>query len=136
MDCIEHFKGMQDCFREYPDVYGGELADDDVAEEVERQEKEREEGAEPATRGLARTSTADTNTSGNGPEENAKPAITTAPPAPINPSTEDTSPQAKTSRAKEATAQVRRDHDHEPLSETDELVPKAAHDATTAHEGK
>lgn len=29
MDCIEHFKGMQDCFRDHPDVYGAELEDDD-----------------------------------------------------------------------------------------------------------
>ncbi|KAI9737823.1 MAG: Oxidoreductase [Cirrosporium novae-zelandiae] len=28
MDCIEHFKGMQDCFRQHPDVYGEELAED------------------------------------------------------------------------------------------------------------
>lgn len=29
MDCIDNFKKMQDCFREHPDVYAGELADDD-----------------------------------------------------------------------------------------------------------
>ena len=29
MDCIEHFKGMQGCFREHPDVYGAELDDDE-----------------------------------------------------------------------------------------------------------
>ncbi|KAF4125508.1 mitochondrial intermembrane space import and assembly protein 40 [Geosmithia morbida] len=29
MDCIEKFQGMQDCFRKYPDIYGGELTDDD-----------------------------------------------------------------------------------------------------------
>jgi intermembrane space import and assembly protein 40 len=22
MDCVDRFKGMQDCFREHPDVYG------------------------------------------------------------------------------------------------------------------
>ncbi|KAL4892461.1 hypothetical protein BDV59DRAFT_179999 [Aspergillus ambiguus] len=31
MDCIEKFKGMQDCFRQYPDVYGAELEDDEDA---------------------------------------------------------------------------------------------------------
>ncbi|KAL1869215.1 Oxidoreductase [Paecilomyces lecythidis] len=30
MDCIEKFKGMQDCFRQHPDVYGAELDDDEV----------------------------------------------------------------------------------------------------------
>ncbi|KAJ5105064.1 hypothetical protein NUU61_002411 [Penicillium alfredii] len=29
MDCIEKFKGMQDCFRQHPDVYGAELEDDE-----------------------------------------------------------------------------------------------------------
>lgn len=29
MDCIEQFKGMQDCFRKHPDVYGEEIADMD-----------------------------------------------------------------------------------------------------------
>ncbi|KAI9808363.1 MAG: Oxidoreductase, partial [Phylliscum demangeonii] len=29
MDCIEAFQGMQDCFRKHPDVYGGDLVDDE-----------------------------------------------------------------------------------------------------------
>ncbi|OJD32246.1 mitochondrial intermembrane space import and assembly protein 40 [Diplodia corticola] len=29
MDCIDKFKGMQDCFRQYPDIYGEELEGDD-----------------------------------------------------------------------------------------------------------
>ncbi|KAF2101242.1 hypothetical protein NA57DRAFT_17853, partial [Rhizodiscina lignyota] len=29
MDCIDKFRGMQDCFRKYPEVYGEELADDE-----------------------------------------------------------------------------------------------------------
>ncbi|KAL5340351.1 hypothetical protein BJX70DRAFT_361494 [Aspergillus crustosus] len=29
IDCIDKFKAMQDCFREYPEVYGAELDDDD-----------------------------------------------------------------------------------------------------------
>jgi hypothetical protein len=33
MDCIDNFKKMQDCFREHPDVYAGELADDEGLEE-------------------------------------------------------------------------------------------------------
>ncbi|TWU78487.1 Oxidoreductase [Metarhizium rileyi] len=28
MDCIEKFQGMQDCFKQYPDIYGAELSDD------------------------------------------------------------------------------------------------------------
>lgn len=34
IDCIEKFKGMQDCFRAHPDVYGAELEDDDAPAET------------------------------------------------------------------------------------------------------
>ena len=43
MDCIEKFKGMQECFQQHPDIYKGELEED---EELEAEvEKEREEMA-------------------------------------------------------------------------------------------
>ena len=29
IDCIDKFKGMQDCFREHPEIYGSELEDDE-----------------------------------------------------------------------------------------------------------
>jgi hypothetical protein len=29
VDCVDKFKQMQDCFREYPDIYGDEIDDDD-----------------------------------------------------------------------------------------------------------
>lgn len=29
MDCLEKFKGMQDCFKKYPDVYKDNIFDDD-----------------------------------------------------------------------------------------------------------
>jgi len=32
IDCVEKFKGMQDCFREHPDVYAEEIMDDDEDE--------------------------------------------------------------------------------------------------------
>ncbi|KAJ6107730.1 intermembrane space import and assembly protein 40 [Penicillium sp. IBT 18751x] len=30
IECIDKFKGMQDCFRQHPEVYGAELEDDEV----------------------------------------------------------------------------------------------------------
>ncbi|KAF2849462.1 hypothetical protein T440DRAFT_469229 [Plenodomus tracheiphilus IPT5] len=33
MDCIDKFKGMQDCFRQYPEIYGSEIDPDDADEE-------------------------------------------------------------------------------------------------------
>jgi intermembrane space import and assembly protein 40 len=43
MDCIDNFKKMQDCFREHPDVYAGELADDEEFEEGGEMTAERAE---------------------------------------------------------------------------------------------
>lgn len=34
LDCVDKFKGMQDCFRLHPDVYGDEIDDDDDEEPV------------------------------------------------------------------------------------------------------
>ncbi|PWY96306.1 intermembrane space protein [Aspergillus sclerotioniger CBS 115572] len=31
IDCIDKFQGMQNCFRQHPDVYGAELEDDEAA---------------------------------------------------------------------------------------------------------
>lgn len=39
VDCIEHFKTMQNCFREHPDIYGAELDDDEVAEVQAEEER-------------------------------------------------------------------------------------------------
>jgi intermembrane space import and assembly protein 40 len=35
IDCIDKFKGMQDCFREHPEIYGAELEDDEEAPQGE-----------------------------------------------------------------------------------------------------
>ncbi|KAL3469958.1 hypothetical protein BJX99DRAFT_264668 [Aspergillus californicus] len=35
IDCIEKFKAMQDCFREYPEIYGAEIDDDEAQSEAD-----------------------------------------------------------------------------------------------------
>ncbi|KAJ7497383.1 hypothetical protein FB451DRAFT_1550256 [Mycena latifolia] len=37
INCVEKFQGMQTCFREHPEVYASEIADDDEAEAAERE---------------------------------------------------------------------------------------------------
>ncbi|KAI9879846.1 MAG: Oxidoreductase [Pleopsidium flavum] len=102
MDCIDRFKGMQDCFREHPDVYGSELDDDE-----EEQDEELIANAVP--------------TESDG-------APTSIPP----PSSQPSDSKAPASRdddvAKAAPKQVRKQRN--PQSETDDLVPKAWHDGT------
>jgi len=80
VECIEHFKTMQNCFREHPDVYGNELDDDDAppAEDVQGQ---------PAPHEI------------NAPQDSS-------PTAPAS----GTAKQAEEERVSAATEQVRQDH--------------------------
>ena len=153
MDCIEHFKGMQECFREYPDIYGGELGEDDEVEGegetgasagLTQQQPTREQVEAELEKGKIRESDG-----GMGQNVEATAALAATKPALIEgqgettPVTQrDTSKSRlgenegeKTARAQDAKAQVDKDH-AAPLSETDDLVPKASHDATPASTGK
>lgn len=115
VDCIEHFKAMQDCFREHPDIYGAELDDVD-ADEMPPAEGE----PVPATpRDAAVVAPHE------GGEKVSRPSATSA------------EAQAKTERAVAAGQQVKRDHGaREGMSESEEAVPKAWHDTTDANTAK
>ncbi|KFX89495.1 hypothetical protein V490_06981 [Pseudogymnoascus sp. VKM F-3557] len=51
MECIEKFKGMQDCFRAHPDMYGAELEDDE--EELEAEIRAQEAAKAEEREGVA-----------------------------------------------------------------------------------
>ncbi|KAI4110019.1 MAG: hypothetical protein L6R37_000152 [Teloschistes peruensis] len=147
MDCIDRFKGMQDCFRQYPEIYGGELEEAEVERELadrEASDDEREmQQIQPPTPpsqpppadidlGLGQKAASFSTASASAAEEiTPAQAPDRAPSAAADKET-DYSEEAKTVRAKEAKKQVEKEHSLEPLSETDELVLKAAHDATAA----
>ena len=116
MGCIPHFKNMQDCFREHPDVYGGELEED--VEGIEG-DAGAEVGVEGEGGGLPAAATKATDEGG--------PAPATA----TTPEKDGDEGKDATQRAKRATEQVRSEHSDTP-SESEELVPKAAFDATDA----
>ncbi|KAG9965707.1 hypothetical protein KCU61_g1396, partial [Aureobasidium melanogenum] len=107
MDCIEKFKNMQNCFREHPDVYGAELEDD-----VEAEAREQDDAA------AAGQSSQPTQPEANPEAEKVAHKGADHPEA----------IQGKRERSNAATEQVKRDHGI--MSESDSLVPKAAHDAT------
>ncbi|KAG9650497.1 hypothetical protein KCU64_g9052, partial [Aureobasidium melanogenum] len=109
MDCIDKFKNMQNCFREHPDVYGAELEDD-----VEAEAREQDDAAAAA----AGQSSQPTQPKANPDAEKVADKGADHPEA----------IQGKRERSNAATEQVKRDHDI--MSESDSLVPKAAHDAT------
>lgn len=120
MDCIEHFKAMQNCFREHPDVYGAELDDDELSPEGQGDNSAAVsiESATPQVKS-AEFSSQDQKTSdpsrGVAPSESAV-AVSSD----------------QRERAQAATEQVRRDHG--ATSDEEEEVPKAWHGARSARQ--
>ncbi|TVY87905.1 Mitochondrial intermembrane space import and assembly protein 40 [Lachnellula willkommii] len=114
VECIEKFKGMQDCFRQHPEMYGAELEDDE--EEVEEELRTRE--ALPVPEDEAPQSAPET--SPEPPKEASAPV-----PAPQVKEQKKTSPEVHGATAKETVGESQKSGD-----EGSELVPKAAHDDT------
>ena len=145
MDCIDRFKGMQDCFREHPDVYGGELDDEDedleglnepddgLEESGERREGSVEE--KDGEKGLAGRPAGESGhtvtQTGEVRDGQGVPAVSSRDER-ADSQTTDTAKAAKAAKT-----QVQEEHGvTEGQSESDALVPKAAHDATGANTGK
>ena len=108
VDCIEHFKTMQNCFREHPEIYGSELDEEEVDAQIEA---EGNEAGTPVSAQPAPTS-----------------APTNAPPA-VSPNESDSH-----QRARAAKEQVSRSTG--PQDEADEVVPKAWHDGRESSTAK
>ena len=137
MDCIPHFKTMQDCFREHPEIYGGELEDEEEGGEGLEGGEEVGEGVGMGMGKMNATENDDGSTHLEYSSGAAlPPSATSAAPTPT-PEHEVKVPEARkgtvTERAQKATEQVRREHG-EGLSESEEMVPKAALDATGKNE--
>jgi hypothetical protein len=104
VDCIDKFKGMQDCFRAHPDVYGAELEDD-------------EEGD------------GDGVAAGAGELAVARDATGSLDAAPESGDDDQKEKEGSTERAKAVAAEVKTKHIETSESET--VVPKAWHDASS-----
>lgn len=114
---------MQDCFRQHPDIYGAELEDD--GDETAPEESATPTSPSSTADGQSRPPNA---TSGAPESQSALAPAQSSSPDPSSP----TSPESVPKRAKAAAEQVQKEHG-EPTSESDELVPKAAHDATSSN---
>ena len=119
MDCIDRFKGMQDCFRRHPDVYGEELADDEDGK-GEGEGEVQVEGS-PAAPPLG--------------EDGLPVAARSATSVQRTPAGDGTTARDSTAdeiaKEKMVTDRVVRQHGEE-ASESKDLVPKAAHDSRSA----
>ena len=118
---------MQGCFRKYPEVYGSELdsdADDD----------EEDLSVEGAPAALADSPSTSTSTEGASPartqatQPRSDPLLANAEKNDAGHVPETYRHSGEAERVNQATEQVRRDH--EPTSESEKLVPRAAHDAS------
>ncbi|KAG9237807.1 hypothetical protein BJ875DRAFT_452838 [Amylocarpus encephaloides] len=114
VECIEKFKGMQDCFRQHPEIYGAELEEDE--DEVEEELRAREQASAPT----------------DGPTESTPaPASSTPKITQEAPSTEQ-----KVAKAKEPVESHRESVEAASTEakkggdEGGDLVSKAAHDAS------
>ncbi|PVH76772.1 hypothetical protein DL98DRAFT_517763 [Cadophora sp. DSE1049] len=129
VECIEKFKGMQDCFRLHPEMYGSELEDgeDEVEEELRARESAAASGDEKDT--SERTQQVSDKPTPP-PTEEKKPAQPTEQKQQGQPSGEKKlveEPHRDTSKATaESVGKPQGD-------EGGELVPKASHDATKAN---
>lgn len=103
IDCIDKFKGMQDCFREHPEIYGSELEDD-----------EQEAPLDGAQEGQVAAAPHE------GGEKVSKP---------YGQDSQEVV-AGKNERASQAAEQVKRDS--APVSESESMVPKAWHSGVDA----
>lgn len=111
IDCIDKFKGMQDCFREHPDVYGAELEDDEAPQD-----------------GVEAAAPVEGQAAASAPHEGGEKVS-----KPYGRDSEETV-AGKTDRAAQAAQQVK--NDHAPTSESDSVVPKAWHSGVDANTEK
>jgi len=111
MDCIEKFKGMQDCFRAHPDIYGAEL---------------EEEESEPALDINSPDSASTPSSEDPGSASNT----------PLQTKIDSGVTDEVLAKRDEIKAAAENAKKAEPLSESDELVPRAWHDTESSNEEK
>ncbi|KAH0535926.1 hypothetical protein FGG08_007169 [Glutinoglossum americanum] len=127
MDCIDKFKGMQDCFRKYPEIYGEELdeGEEDGKGENESGDNHGIEDADPSPNSQLSSTT---------PSESPSQVETTGKVADTLSSSQDSEQQVDEERsrpkaAKQATQPV------EPTTE-DTLILKAPGDTKSQRDGE
>ena len=152
MDCIDRFKGMQDCFRSHPEIYGAELDDDE--QEMEGispgEEGSTVVGAMPEDApGIAAANASRSEEPAATPRADTSSATTRDDPEPKG---ESSTADAANEKGSIYDSEPERGSDPDPQTkgklgklisdrgaakssavqgnEEDDLVPKAAHDAT------
>ncbi|KAF1913055.1 hypothetical protein BDU57DRAFT_521739 [Ampelomyces quisqualis] len=130
MDCIDKFKDMQNCFREYPEVYGSEIEGDDADEDAPSPSDSTAYSDSTSTVPSSQLKSEPRSNTGTDAQEKGKLS-----------GERDSTPSSSTNASENA--KLKGEHlglvpdtykpdaksDSEPVSESEKLVPKAAHDA-------
>ncbi|KAF2136688.1 uncharacterized protein K452DRAFT_237094, partial [Aplosporella prunicola CBS 121167] len=114
MDCIDKFKGMQDCFRQYPDIYGEEIADDGA-----------DDNDNDVDSSVGQDLAATPAVTPSGGHERAEKVADHKPHHPPSPEHEV---KGRTERAKNASQQVKDTHAALEQAEAEAVVPKEWHE--------
>ncbi|EUC32483.1 hypothetical protein COCCADRAFT_37588 [Bipolaris zeicola 26-R-13] len=154
MDCIDKFKDMQNCFREYPEIYGSELDSDDADDDMTAAPEPVETSSQPSTDfapqadsapKLSTTEDSELVQDKSTGEQKSKPAASDAglvpeeyrPESKHNPVFDARGDMSSVESEKEKNSQKPKDASdstkakkQEPVSESKSLVPKASHDAS------
>ena len=147
MDCIENFKTMQGCFRQHPDIYGEELDDEDEEAQALGSGEEAAVTAASLPEDTPATAAAEgilAKQKAAAPEVTAAaPSATTRLPQQEKKSIYDSederrselSPKTQNSKEHDSLPKEASQSKHTPSTDAklteDDVVPKAAHDATT-----
>ncbi|EMD62310.1 hypothetical protein COCSADRAFT_120837 [Bipolaris sorokiniana ND90Pr] len=154
IDCIDKFKDMQNCFREYPEIYGSELDSDDADDDMSAAPEPAETSSQPSTDFTPQADSvpklATTEESGlvqvkSTGEHKSKPIAQDdglvpeeyRPDSKHNPVFDARGDMSSVESEKEKSSQKPKDASdsakakkQEPVSESKSLVPKASHDAS------
>ncbi|KAF2870848.1 hypothetical protein BDV95DRAFT_574741 [Massariosphaeria phaeospora] len=128
MDCVDKFKGMQTCFREYPEVYGSELEGDE-------EDDMTTDEADIAPEDSASTPDSTPAAEAPAPQSSSKPHIHQQSQRDLSlvpeSARDDNKPKETANTGSEQPKK-----EIEPTSESEELIPKAAFNTTSANEEK
>lgn len=135
MDCIDNFKSMQDCFRQYPEVYGGEYEDGESPEDDDLSYSNPEVDEPSIPPPLDPSLPMPAVDQPSVPLYTSKTSVDKAPLSPLASDSQATSPSSSMSDHTGTGARASSRTTEEPVSESEELVPKAWHDTNAPNEG-
>lgn len=121
VDCIDKFQHMQDCFRQYPEIYGSELADDEESDAAVPIEGAAD--AEPP-KDMDKEAAPEISAALKGSQETQ---------APVAESAQPEVPQAESEPEAKPASKIIEQAAETPVSAEETMTPRKAFDATDAN---